>query len=493
MTDRVYAPNIHLFAFHLWKSFTPDGKPPQQSPELLWQTCQDILAKFEISYPLTLRTDNPSSYRVDWLKDARDNGKVFTPKLSGKTPNNSTYPQQPQLDITAIVYPLRIGDSYALTLNLRRPQKLGDDAVEIARLGDFNPNHCFLPDFIKSNLGQTLLITAFLTEAQKQQDINSLAKLADQCVQNFLGENNPTQIPYRYQSGQLFGSPIFEYGIPGESHSYGHILVWFFVSEETSIKFARDTYNQFPDLFLYRTKIIKAYQDSRQNYDDAIVKSKEIECSIGELKQRPQAQTLSEQELEILNTQIKSLLQLALEYSQLLRDMEFYRNSIKINRDNYTEKLKQIRAKLPTEDLSFLEEFSQTSAPHFQEQIQADLDYLVHASKLLEQAIATIRGIVEIDQAKRNEQQAIRENLRDRNFQTTTFAIGSGLAVGGLVISASSQVTPEKPMEMPWSSSAAFSLHPFVIWVVVSILSGLAAAIVAWWLTRLWQNYSEGA
>jgi hypothetical protein len=491
MTDRVYAPNIHLFAFHLWKSFTPDGKPPQQSPELLWQKCQDIFAQFEISYPLTLRTDNPSSYRVDWLKDAQDNGKVFTPKLSGKTPNNFTYPQQPQLDVTAIVYPLRIGDSYALTLNLRRPQKPGDDTVEIPRLQDFNPNHCFLPDFIQSNLGQTLLITAFLSPAQKQQNPNVLAKLADQCVQSFIGEQNPTKIPYRYQSGQLFGSPIFEYGIPGESHSYGHVLVWFFASEETSIKFGRDTYNQFPDLYLYRNKINKAYQDSRKNYKEALAKSKEIEQSMGELKQLPQATTLDQTALETLNSKIKTLLQLALEYSQLLRDMEFYRNSIKINRDNYTEKLKQIRAKLPTEDLSFLEQFSQTHAPHFQEQIQADLDYLIHASKLLEQAIATIRGIVEIDQAKRNEQQATREKLRDRNFQTTTFAIGSGLAIGGLVISASSQVTPEKPMQMPWSPSADFSLHPFVLWVIASILSGLAAALVAWWLTRRWQKYTD--
>jgi hypothetical protein len=494
MTDRVYAPNIHLFAFHLKKSFTPDGKLPQQSPELLWQKCHEIFAQFEISPPLTLRTDNPPGYRVDLLKDAQDKGKVLTPKLSGKTPKNPTYPQQPQLDVACVVYPLQIGDSYALTLNLRRPQKPGDDAVDVARLHDFNPDRCFLPSFVESNLGQTLLLTAYLPKAETQHSQDSLTKLANECLLSFLREQNLTQIPPLYQAGQLFGSPIFEYGISGESHPYGHIIVWLFLSEETSRKFGRDAYFLLPDLFLYRNKIVKAYQNSRSDYNQAIEKSREIETSIGELKQAPKNQTLATQDLEDLNTNIKCLLQLSLEYSQLVRNIEFYRNSIKINTYNYTEKLKQINNKLPNEDLSFLEEFSQIHAPHFQEQIQADLDYLVHASKLLDNAIATIRGIVEIDQAKHNKRQEDREKKRDRNFQTTVFAVATGLSVGGIVISASSQVPdPAKnpKLVMPGSPTASFLPHPFILWVVGSIVSALVAAWIAGLVTQYWQKRTE--
>ncbi|MGH2412138.1 MAG: hypothetical protein ACRDEA_00225 [Microcystaceae cyanobacterium] len=45
----------------------------------------------------------------------------------------------------------------------------------------------------------------------------------------------------------------------------------------------------------------------------------------------------------------------------------------------------------------FLETFSQENSPFFQKQIQADLGYFRHGSSLLEQAIASIRGIVEIE------------------------------------------------------------------------------------------------
>ncbi|BAY44488.1 hypothetical protein SAMD00079811_20880 [Scytonema sp. HK-05] len=490
MADSVHAPNIHLFAFHLWKSFTPDAIPFQQDTELLWQKCNEIFNKFEISQQLFVRNDNPSGYRVDWLKDAIDKSKVLTPKLSGKTPKNLEYPEQSQLDVTCVVYPLRIGDSYALALNIRCPQQLGNDIVHIARLKDFNPAQCFLPSFIESNLGQTLVITAFLTEEQKQQDKNWLTKLADKCVQNFIGEKNNVKIPLCYQAGELFGSPIFEYGLPGEPHDYGHILVWLFFSEETSIKFGRDSYKKLPDLFLYRNKIIKAYQDSHKDYEIAILKSKEIEASIRELKEIPEDTTLDKKTLDNLNTKIKKLLQLNLEYSQLLRNIEFYRNSIKINNNNYIEKIKQISTNLPNDDLTFLEGFSKTNASHFQEQIQADLDYLVHTSTLLDNAIATIRGIVEINQAKRNEQQEERDKERDRDFQITAFAIGAGLSVGGIVISASSQVPSQNnsPLLLPWSKNASIVPHPFILWVFGSIASGIVAAYLAWQLTKWWQK-----
>jgi uncharacterized membrane protein YdbT with pleckstrin-like domain len=131
---------------------------------------------------------------------------------------------------------------------------------------------------------------------------------------------------------------------------------------------------------------------------------------------------------------------------------------------------------------------------------------------MFQQAIAISRGLVEIDQAERDrqrqdqlrqqaeqeeqkrQQQEEGEKLRDRNFQTTVFAVATGLSVGGIVISASSQVPdPAKnpKLVMPGSPTASFLPHPFILWVVGSIVSALVAAWIAGLVTQYWQKRTE--
>jgi hypothetical protein len=184
--------------------------------------------------------------------------------------------------------------------------------------------------------------------------------------------------------------------------------------------------------------------------------------------------------------------------------------SIITNTENYSRWLQKISQKssekFADDDLKFLENFRDRTFQQLQQQIQTDLNYLSPGQEMFQQAIAISRGLVEIDQAERDrqrqeqlrqqedkeeqkrQQQEEREKRRDRNFQSITFAIGSGLAVGGLVISASSQITPENPIRMPLSPNASSSLHPFILWVVASLVSGLAAALVAALLTHLWHK-----
>jgi hypothetical protein len=205
MSDKIYAPIADLFAFHTRKGLTPDSPPISVSPDWLANKYREILGKFDIQDTLSWPANLPESYRVELLKARTGTGKRYK-SLSGVLDKDTAQ----ALEIKGIAYPLQIGDSYALTLHLGRPQKVGEDEVDIQRLKDLNPQNCFLPEFVQSDLGQTLLIRGFL--ADPHLDRQSLRSVADKCVKAFLNSEGPPL----YQTGQLFGSPIFEYGNPKE-------------------------------------------------------------------------------------------------------------------------------------------------------------------------------------------------------------------------------------------------------------------------------------
>ena len=59
MARKIYAPNVHLFAFHL---------KDRDTPNLLWDKCNHILSqRFGITKPLEI--EEQPGYRVDLLKD----------------------------------------------------------------------------------------------------------------------------------------------------------------------------------------------------------------------------------------------------------------------------------------------------------------------------------------------------------------------------------------------------------------------------------------
>ena len=143
---------------------------------------------------------------------------------------------------------------------------------------------------------------------------------------------------------------------------------------------------------------------------------------------------LSQAELLDFKKKLRILPKLDLNYSDWLRQLERYSLTIKTNGHNYSEKLQQLQEKLPKdEDLSFLSFFSDQHSCTYQEQIQRDLSYFAHSSGLLDKAISSIRGIVEIEQAEREKRQQL----------WITF-VGTGLAVSGI----SSQSDAKQPLEV---------------------------------------------
>ena len=262
MSNKIWSPNVHLFAYHLHKTLGAEV----ENPNSLWERCNSILQQLGI--PAQLDASNLSSYQKKEPAGARVNLL-----LKAAVGNRRSLPfekeSQQGVKIKGFVSPLRIGDSYALAFNIRIPEEDAGKPTEpvgTAIFQEFNPNNCLLPTPtpVKNSLGQSLLITASLTVAQKQEargkDSQFLRKLATECLEKLIPE--PENRPAFSRQEELFGSPIFEYS-SSQGDSSCHILVWLFSHPATSEKFAA-CYNEIIDLFFYRNKIVSVYQESRK-------------------------------------------------------------------------------------------------------------------------------------------------------------------------------------------------------------------------------------
>ena len=246
---------------------------------------------------------------------------------------------------------------------------------------------------------------------------NDHQKIADECLKEVFHQNT---VPPFYRQGELFDSPIFEYGLPNQSSQYQQVLIWLFTKQETGNKFGQ-SYQQLLDLFFHHSKIIKAYKDSRAIYKDLDKKYRDIESEVNKILELKNNQDITRQDLKKLQNQLKAFPTLGLEYTRLLLSLEDSQNTIVINADNYSDKLAQIKHNLNGENLDFLEIFLNKNCVTFKRQIQADLGYFQHGSQLLDQAVNSIRGIVEIEQAK-----------SDRSLETTVQVLGMGFGGGAI-------------------------------------------------------------
>lgn len=397
---KIYAPNIHLFAFQLYKGSNIDPDTISNDVNFIWERGNAIVQEvLQQDLQLSKRIDvkkQPEFTKVDILKDTEVIDENYALDVSG----NITINHQQNILVTGLAYPCHISDSYGLWLNLRRPEKENNqptEDVETDFLQYLNPKNCLLLPEHPLLLGQTLLITAWINNAKIQVDYKNIA---DECLQKLFPNQTQNPVPLFYRQGELFGSPIFEYGLPNQSSKYQQVLIWLFTKQETGNKFDQ-CYSELLDLFFYHHKVIKSYKDSRIIYQKLDENYRKIDSEVDNIPEPENTQRLTRKYLKLLQKQLKAFPKLSLEYTRLLLKFEDKQNTIAINADNYSNKLDQIKQTLNGESVEFLENFLNKSCVTFKRQIQGDLGYFQHGSQLLDQAINSIRGIVEIEQTKR--------------------------------------------------------------------------------------------
>ncbi|WP_013320657.1 hypothetical protein [Gloeothece verrucosa] len=453
----IYAANIHSFIFQIQTGIDENFQPLYFPREWVNNTYQTIIQPFPdfTEKTLDLRKDTPKASRFSLFTESKRGLLFSSQNLNPKT--NKPYRK-------LLVYPQQIADSYVLSLNFYIPQTAQKDNIKLEQLKEFNPDHCLQ---INTKLGQTFLITAFLDPNITENK----EKIANQCLHHLLNLSLEEIQAKFYRKGELFNSEIIEYGNPKLDQF--HALILFFAEESSSENFNK-IYWELPSLLLYHHKIITAYADSRLDYHELDKKVSEIDRLISSFNSQPQEnQILSSNELEDFNQKLKQLLNLSLDYSRKLRNLEYYQNTIAIHSSNYQTKLNYLQ-KLTNNNLDFFASLCGEEWTTLQTQIKADLNYFHQGTIILNQGIETIRGLIEIDQAKSDRLKEAREKEKDIRLQITILAIGSGLAVAGIVATSYPLITPENPLLPP----SFRPLHPFSTSVILSLICAILAYLL---------------
>ena len=427
----------------------------------------------------------------------------------------------PAAGLTGGVYPLSIHDSYAIDLTLIYNQsKL--TAAELGR--KFNPQGCLLPSKIQASIGQTLMLfgrpvhwpddEAAVVGVAKDFAIALLqeAAVADRAELSLSGR------------GKFLGGSIFEFESEHPDPTLRHhILVWLEDHLQTSeLETKGDYYNALLQLWLSRSKIQwcvyqadLAYKEASQLYEDVEKTTQNFEDISGKQS--------SEARLGILEGKLLKLPNKTLTYAKRIRDVQHQLTTIEINIDNFRYHLNRLQGMgvKDVDDLTFLEQFLSRDCQTYRQQTTFNLDYLATGSSLFDRAIATIRGLVEIDRGRveietqkqqkakdeaekirsenlaiadktRSENLTIAEQARSRKLTILVATVGAGLSMTSISSSGVGQKVVQYIFDnfgvklTETTTNGAIGLY--VGNLLFHALVGCIFAIVAWvffrWLTR---------
>ncbi len=211
------------------------------------------------------------------------------------------------------------------------------------------------------------------------------------------------------------------------------------------------------------------YQNGRDLYSNLQKKINTFNQAVADEKTR----------LENLTQFLAEIPQDAVNYNSCIQDLQTHYTTISTNAKNYWRCLEGIEES--GEDVEVWKKFHQRTETIFLAQIEINLSYFSPGKDLLDRLITSIRGIVEIDQAKRDRDR----QKTEKNLQDDIQAIGVGIAVGAIVASSSGLIT----IDWKWPNPSDRSLypHPFLISIVLS----LVVAWLAWVGMKCWQNRNK--
>jgi hypothetical protein len=280
----------------------------------------------------------------------------------------------------------------------------------------------------------------------------------------------------------LLKVPLFEYEIsqPNQPKKLYRILVW--IDNQGISPDVKPVYDDLFNSLLTRHKIEYVYQQAKESYIAARKAYSELEAKIKQFKQ--------DKPLEELQKLLESMPELSMQYQRQLRNLQGHYTTIKTNQLNYQTYLQKF---WQPGDIPGWREFGENTCKRYLDQIEIYLSYIQPGKDLIGEFINTLRGLVEIEQAKsdRKLQQTLQENEkkekeRDRNLQNTIQAVGTGIGVGVGVagILASSYDSIKEPWDFPSSQHPLLAPHPFIIVITVSFLLGGGLGWLSWFLTK---------
>jgi hypothetical protein len=300
-------------------------------------------------------------------------------------------------DIQGELQPFCLNDTYAVDLTLFT--KPSDFEIDAEKVKEFLPNH-LLPNSIDASLGQTLWIYGEV-DPDKNKNIDDYEHDAKSYAEALLKVGDEIKLHLsKVKKGELFGNFIFEYEAtdPQEPQNYAkncHILVQINNGQTDTTTKLGEAYNWLRDYLCCRHKINSIYQlalerkpQARRLYSKLEKNIEKFYTDINNPKKR----------LENLKQLLTNTSHDAFNYKLCLRDLKAHQTAISTNIKNYKKCLQKIEkiGLIP----EFWKDFVNDTYEQWQTQIQIDIEYLAPGQDLFGQFMDTIRGIVQIDQAR---------------------------------------------------------------------------------------------
>ena len=468
--------NISVCFFHLNQTFGESLDRVSPKADLIWEN----LIKLSEKLPFTELKDLKSKLVC---YEFAPESNVFQHKTESLNLINLWLTKEQQsialaainqngLLISGNLQPFLLHDTYAFDLTLSATNSDQDIGAEELYL--FEPSSLFL-DCSENTLGETIWFYGETEVANTEcQDV------ADKLVTSFL--KNTKFTAKLVDEGSLLKVPLFEYEISQENqpNQLYKILVW--INNQVINPEVTPVYDYLFGSLWTRYKIEYVSQQGRESYSEAIKVYSALEAKIKEFKQ--------DAPLEELQKLLESMPELSIQYQRQLRNLKAYYTTIKSNQGNYQEDLHKF---WQTGDISTWQEFGEITCKRYLYQIEIYISYLQPGKDLISEFINTLRGLVEIEQAKSDRQLQItlqdnetEDKKRDRDLENTIQAVGTGIGVGvGFAgILAAGYPLIEKPWDFPSPQHPVLPPHPFIVAVVVSCLCGGGLGWLAWFFTK---------
>jgi hypothetical protein len=373
------SPSITLYAFHLRNSINQGLKPTVTEASQLWEQLIDLGNKLNIPELQNLQQQLICYQNNQYFPQAEDSLSIEYLKLLLNQKNSLNFQlitQSNGLKLQGLLCPFRLHDTYAIDLTLS-----SKDRFTLPQLSNLNPENLLLPPQIKPSLGQTILL--FGKPLKTQDNYQSLAK---DCVAQIILKRNSTEF---VSQGYLLGNPIFEYeSAHSDPTQKLYVLVWFKCQDMNA-----DHMDKVAEIMLYllwcRHKIQYVYHQSR--WCDA--RAKQLYGKLEEYRHRFKKISQGANQQSLLSQLLGELRGTELEYVRYLGGLADHENTISINEQNYSTKLKKLEL-LPETNLNLWQQFLDYVRHKLQKQIQIDLRSLKPGRERLEHLKSTVEEAI---------------------------------------------------------------------------------------------------
>ncbi|MCT7984030.1 hypothetical protein NG796_12050 [Laspinema sp. A4] len=467
--ELLHYPKFSLYAFHLCHDMALAEGQRVEDADVLWQRFEelgeslDILALKTCRQWLNIPEQQAAIAFRELLSEEIDRCLRFHfPEVEGK----SDTPRR-----NGELYAVQLHDTYVADLTFRYP-----GIVPVAELTHLNPEGMLLPDRICASIGQTLVLFAKPVIAEESPSPDTLRQLADRCLQALLTNATLPILPSYRAEGKLLSSPIFEYDNDAENPAQScHILIWLDCHPDTAkLEASTKYYHPLMNLLCCRSKIRLSYHQARTSYRDCRQLYTELETLMKALKTLPDD---TAEKLTVLQEALLKINPQAFSYASHIRDIEDQRTTIITNLKNYTTTLEELTNIDGEQELSFLQAFSYECRSKLLGQIHTNLNYLKPGQALFGHCIATMRGIVEVEQAKMNHNQ----QQENQDLQDQIQAVGVGIAAGAIVASTSGLMF--QPWE--WKGEKVEPSFPLpLLAFLIALFFSAACSVGAWYWAK---------